>query len=166
MSDSSTLTRRATVGAAAVGALALAASSVAQADDSSIAPLLKVLRAHDYAYMQHDVKGVLATMTENVFLLGSGTAEIWKGRKEVATAYEHFFKDFDKGPETFEAIFHEGAISGNIGYFTAALRVNTMKGSKKKQFPLNLSVAFAKVKESWFITGLHYSTSSSGKPGA
>ena len=157
---SETLTRRAAVGAAALGALALATQTEAEAKDkpTAIAPLVEVLRAHDKAYAAHDLNGVLATMTPDVLVLGTSPAEIWMGKKEVGQAYEHFFKDFDKSGETFDPQFVEGGIDGTLGLFAATTQVKLTKDGKKSDFGMNLSVAFSNVGGKWLIRALHYST--------
>lgn len=161
MSETTSISRRTAVGAAAIGALALVAQAEAEAKDKPhglIAPLVAVLRAHDKAYEAHDVAGVLATMTDDVFLLGTGPAEIWKGKKEVGQAYERFFQDFGKNSQTFEPEWFEGGIDGTLGLFAATTHVKTTKDGKTGEFGMNLSVAFASVGDKWLIKAMHYST--------
>lgn len=166
MSETLSISRRTAVGAAAIGALALAVQPEAEAKDKPhglIEPLVAVLRAHDKAYMSHDVAGVLATMTDDVFLLGTGPAEIWKGKKEVAQAYERFFQDFEKDAETFEPEWVEGGIDGALGLFAATAMVKVTKDGKKGQFGMNISIAFNNVGGKWLIKALHYSTAAPQK---
>lgn len=166
MNDSTTLSRRSILGAAALGALGLAMPSGAEADEAptgTLAPLMAVLRAHDKAYLAHDAAGVLATMTPDIFVLGTSTGEIWKGQKEVGEAYAHFFQDFDTNGQTFEPDFFEGGIDGNLGLFAATAKATSTKDGKTTTFGLNLSVAFAKVGDKWLIKAMHYSTAPADK---
>lgn len=166
MSESTSISRRTAVGAAAMGALALAVQPGAEGKDKPhglIEPLLAVLRAHDKAYLGHDAQGVLATMTDDVFLLGTGPAEIWKGKKEVGAAYEHFFQDFEKNTESFEPEWVEGGIDGTLGLVAATTNVKVNKTGKAGSFGMNVSIAFANVGGKWLIKAMHYSTAAPHK---
>ena len=61
--------------AAALGATASAAD--AKAENPELEKVRALLKAHDEAMTGHDLKGVLATMTEKAAIMGSGPGEMW-----------------------------------------------------------------------------------------
>src|SRR6186713_3126218 len=89
-------------GLAAVAAVATLNSS-AQAQDKADNPQLDAIRAllkaHDDAMTSHDLKGVMATLSDKASIMGSGPGEMWVGPEEIKDAYEHFFQGYDKGQQ-------------------------------------------------------------------
>ena len=58
-----------------------------------------LLKAHDEAMTNHDLKGVMACLTEKAAIMATGPGEIWVGPEDIKVAYEHFFEGFDKGEQ-------------------------------------------------------------------
>ena len=67
-----------------------------------------LLKAHDEAMTNHDLKGVMATLTEKAAIMGTGPGEVWIGPDELKVAYEHFFEGFDKEEQEIEYQFKIG----------------------------------------------------------
>src|SRR6202047_5597247 len=87
------------------GAVSIAAAVNVQASPSEnpeVEPIRALLKAHDEAFTNQDLNGVLACFTETAAVMGSGPGEIWSGQDEIKEAYEHFFRGFAKGKTTFE----------------------------------------------------------------
>ena len=89
-------------GVAGLSALAMA-TPAARAEDSKEAALRwknsGSLKAHDKAMTNHDLKSVMACLTEKAAIMGTGPGEIWLGPEDIKVAYEHFFEGFDKGEQ-------------------------------------------------------------------
>ena len=60
-----------------------------------------LLKAHDEAMTNQDLKGVMACFTEKAAIMGTGPGEIWVGPGEIKVAYEYLFEGFDKGADCF-----------------------------------------------------------------
>ncbi|MEA3205208.1 MAG: hypothetical protein QOG92_846, partial [Verrucomicrobiota bacterium] len=115
-------------------------------------------RAHDEAFTNHDLKGVMACLTEKAAIMGTGPGEIWSGPGEIKVAYEHFFEGFDKGEQKFEYHFKIGGISAEMGWLMTAGNVSGKKAGKEFSFPVNLSLTVAKKDDKWRIAAMHFST--------
>lgn len=161
MSESSSMSRRQIFGAAALGVAAVVLPSTAEAKapktNIALAPMLSVVQAHNKAFSAHDLQGVLATMTPDVFILGDGPNEILKGQKEVSAAYSKFFSETDKGA-TFEPAFYEGGMATNAGWIMAVTKITSTKGKEKVERGLNVTVAFVHRGGKWMIRMLHFSS--------
>ena len=101
-------------GVAGLSALAMAAPA-AQAEDPKetnpeVEKIRALLKAHDEAMTNHDLKGVMACLTEKAAIMGTGPGEIWVGSDEIKVAYEHFFEGFDKGQQDFQYQFKIGSL--------------------------------------------------------
>jgi ketosteroid isomerase-like protein len=116
-----------------------------------------VLRAHDDALTNHDLKGVLATMTPKTVIMGCGPGEIWSGTAEIKDAYQHFFEGFDKGHQVFHYNFRFGGLSSEMGWLGVSGEISGQKDGKPVAFPINISVAMEKSGGSWRIALLHFS---------
>ena len=99
-------------------AVAIAPTADAQASEGSNPDLDQIrvlLKAHDEAFTNQDLNGVLACFTEKAAIMGSGPGEIWSGPDEIKVAYEHFFEGFDKGEQKFEYQFRIGGVTPEMG---------------------------------------------------
>ena len=118
------MTRRNSIltGIAAITAATLARS--AQAEEQPTNPELDkvraLLKAHNEAMTNHDLTGVLATMTPKAAIMGTGPGEIWSGPEEIKDAYEHFFQNFDKGHQKFDYQFKIGGLGTDMGWLMAS----------------------------------------------
>src|SRR3979411_888527 len=160
------MNRREAIIAGAVGIVAAAPIVVnvqaSPSEDPEVEPIRALLKAHDEAFTNQDINGVLACFTKTAAILGSGPGEIWSGPDEIKVAYEHFFQGFDKGQQKFEYQFRIGGLTSEMGWMMTAGNVNGKKGGKEFAFPLNLSLTVAKMEGKWLITAMHFSTLTGG----
>jgi uncharacterized protein (TIGR02246 family) len=149
-------------GVAGLSALAMVAPTARAEDPKEANPEVEkiraLLKAHDDAMTSHDLKGVMACLTEKAAIMGTGPGEIWVGPDEIKTAYEHFFEGFDKGEQNFEYQFKIGGVTADMGWLMASGNVVAKKEGKDVSFPLNLSLTVAKESGDWRIAAMHFST--------
>jgi uncharacterized protein (TIGR02246 family) len=149
-------------GVAGLSALAMVAPTARAEDPKEANPEVEkiraLLKAHDDAMTSHDLKGVMACLTEKAAIMGTGPGEIWVGPDEIKTAYEHFFEGFDKGEQNFEYQFKIGGVTADMGWLMASGNVVAKKEGKDVSFPLNLSLTVAKDSGNWKIAAMHFST--------
>ena len=117
-----------------------------------------LLKAHDEAFTNQDMNGVLACFTENAAVMGSGPGEIWEGTDEIKVAYQHFFEGFDKGEQKFEYQFRIGSLTSDMGWMMTSGNVNGKKGGQEFAYPLNLSLTVEKEEGKWLVAAMHFST--------
>jgi ketosteroid isomerase-like protein len=153
-------------GLAGLSALAMAALA-ARAEDSKeenpeVEKIRALLKAHDDAMTNHDLKGVMACLTEKAAIMGTGPGEVWVGPDDIKVAYQHFFEGFDKGEENFEYQFKIGGVGADMGWLMASGNVTGKKDGKDLAFPLNISLTVAKDAGNWRIAAMHFSTLTGG----
>ncbi len=117
-----------------------------------------LLGAHDEAFTNHDLNGIMPCLTEKPAIMGTGPGEFWSGPDEIKVAYEHFFEGFDKGEQKFEYQFRIGGLTSELGWLMTARNVNGKKDAKEFAFPLNLSLTVEKKDGKWLIASMHFST--------
>jgi uncharacterized protein (TIGR02246 family) len=144
--------------AAVVAEPPLANAETSLAGHPEVEPIRALLRAHDEAFTNHDLKGVMACLTPKAAIMGTGPGEIWSGPEEIKTAYEHFFEGFDKGQQKFEYHFRIGGVKPEMGWMMTAGNVTGKKGGKEFGFPVNISLTVAKNDNQWLIASMHFST--------
>jgi ketosteroid isomerase-like protein len=150
-------------GIAAAAAVAPAADAEAsQEANPDLDQVRALLQAHDEAFTNQDLDGVMACFSEKAAIMGSGPGEIWSGPDEIKVAYQHFFDGFDKGEQKFEYQFRIGGLTSEMGWMMTAGNVNGKKGGKEFAFPLNLSLTVAKKEGKWLFAAMHFSTLTGG----
>ena len=142
---------------------AVATASAADAESSQEAnpdldQIRALLKAHDQAFTNQDLNGVMACFTENASIMGTGPGEIWSGPDEIKVAYQHFFEGFDKGEQKFEYQFRIGGATSDMGWLMASGNVTGKKDGKEFAFPLNVSITIAKKQDKWLVAAMHFST--------
>jgi uncharacterized protein (TIGR02246 family) len=142
--------------AAAIAPTAFAQAS--QENNPDLDQIRALLQAHDQAFTNHDLDGVMACFTEKAAIMGSGPGEIWSGPDEIKVAYEHFFHGFDKGDQKFEYQFKIAGVTSEMGWLMASGNVTGKKEGKEFAFPLNISLTVAKKGDKWLIAAMHFST--------
>lgn len=160
MFDETPMTRRQAAVATAAGALAVAAMSSAaeaKAQGPHTSALKALLAAHNTAFTNHDLKGVLATMTPHAVLMGTGPGELWVGTAELANAYQHFFKDFEKGAQKFQELWYDEKLGGDLASLMVVFKVTMTQGGKSNDVGINMSVLAEKRGNGWMIRNLHFS---------
>ena len=126
--------------------------------DPALDAIRALLKAHDDAMTSHDLKGVMATLSEKASIMGSGPGEMWVGPAEIKDAYEHFFEGYDKGQQEFEYKFKHGGLGTDMGWLMASGNVKAKKDGKAVVFPLNVSLTVSKAGDQWKIASMHFST--------
>src|SRR6201997_2604687 len=121
-----------------------------------------LLRAHDEAFTNQDLDGVMACFADKAAIMGTGPGEIWSGPDEIKVAYQHFFEGFDKGQQKFEYQFRIGGVTPEMGWMMTAGNVTGKKDEKDFAFPLNVSLTVAKQADKWLIAAMHFSTLTGG----
>ena len=148
--------------AAAVAVASSADAKASQGADSDLDQIRALLKAHDEAFANQDLNGVLACFIEKAAIMGSGPGEIWSGPDEIKAAYQHFFEGFDKGEQKFEYQFRIGGGTSDMGWLMASGNVTGKKDGKDFAFPLNISITVAKKEDKWLIAAMHFSTLTGG----
>jgi uncharacterized protein (TIGR02246 family) len=148
--------------AATVAEATVAYAQASPAEHPEVEPIRALLRAHDEAFTNQDLKAVLACFAEKAAIMGSGPGEIWSGPDEIRVAYEHFFEGFDKGEQKFEYQFRIGGVTPQMGWMMTAGNVTGKKGGKDFAFPLNVSLTVVKYHQKWLIAAMHFSTLTGG----
>ena len=153
--------REAVVAALAAVTTSTVLSGPARAETSEnpeLETIRQLLHAHDEAFTNQNLDGVLDCLAPKAVLMGSGPGEVWSGTDEIKSAYEHFFKGFDKGEQHFEYQFRFGGLSSEMGWLVTAGNVTGKKNGKDLAFPLNLSLVVTKEGDQWKIAAMHFST--------
>ncbi len=132
------------------------------ADPPEVEPIRALLRAHDEAFTNQDLDGVMACFAAKAAIMGTGPGEVWSGPDEIKTAYQHFFDGFDKGQQHFEYQFRIGGVTTEMGWMMTAGNVTGQKKEKEFAFPVNISLTVAKYDAKWLIAAMHFSTLTSG----
>jgi ketosteroid isomerase-like protein len=143
---------------AAVATLQPTAHAQDKADNPQLDAIRALLKAHDDAMTSHDLKGVMATLSDKASIMGSGPGEMWVGPEEIKDAYEHFFQGYDKGQQEFEYKFKHGGLGADMGWLMASGNVKAKKDGKAVTFPLNVSLTVSKAGDQWKIASMHFST--------
>jgi ketosteroid isomerase-like protein len=136
-------------------------STAARAETSEnpdVAPIQKLLKAHDEAFANQNLDGVMECLATNAVIMGTGPREVWSGPNEIKVAYGHFFKGFDKGEQHFEYQFRFGGLSREMGWLMTSGNVTGKKKGQDLAFPLNLSLVVSKLADQWKISAMHFST--------
>jgi SnoaL-like domain len=103
-----------TAGFAAVLSGAPAASAqTSETENPELQPIRDLLDAHDAAFANHDLDGVMACLSEKATIMGTSPGEIWSGPDEIKEAHQHLFEGFDFGEQNFEYEFSIGEITSD-----------------------------------------------------
>ncbi len=118
-----------------------------------------LLKQHDAAFATQDIKGVMKTYVAGpeIFLMGTGPGEIYRGKEGVEGAYSQFFTKFDKGSLAITYNWVSAGSMGSLAWFGAE---GTIKGKVKdemKEIGFNLSGTLRKQKGSWRFVAMHFS---------
>jgi ketosteroid isomerase-like protein len=142
--------------------ICLAAVSPCLAEDGGAKLTRQVtalLEKHDAAFSAQDVKGVMKTYKTGpeIFLMGTGPGEIYRGKEGVEAAYNQFFTRFDKGTLTFSYNWTSAGSRGDMAWFAAEGMIKgTVKGVNK-ELGYNLSGTLLKQKGAWRFLAMHFS---------
>ena len=143
--------------AAAVAVPPAASAQAAEDENPDLEPIRALLDAHDLAFANHDLDGVMACLSEKAAVMGSGPGEIWSGPDEIKAAHQHLFERFDFGELNFEYEFNIGEVKSDLGWMLTSGNVNGKKDGKEFTFPINISLTVTKDGGKWLIAAMHYS---------
>src|SRR5215468_12055631 len=88
--------------AAAVPSIASAQTPEARAENPELAPIRALLKAYDTAFTNHDLNGVMATLSDKAAIMGCGPGEVWSGADEIKAAHQKLFEGFDPHEQGFD----------------------------------------------------------------
>jgi uncharacterized protein (TIGR02246 family) len=148
--------------AVAIAAPPVAHGEISAAEHPELEAIRALLRTHDEAFTNQDLKGVMGCFAPKAAIMGTGPGEVWSGPDEIKVAYEHFFEGFDKGAQKFEYQFKIGGVTPQMGWLMTAGNVTGKKDGKEIAFPVNISITVAKHQEKWLIAAMHFSTLTGG----
>jgi len=140
--------------------------SMSKTEEKTVAEVKQMIQKHDNALNQQDLQGVLATFapTGEIVLMGTGPGEVWVGKEQMQSAYEHFFKDFDKGTLATDCGWKSGDVKNDTGWIMAVCKCVDSKDGKTREFGLNVSGTLQKIDGKWYFRTMHFSNLSSSKP--
>ena len=130
----------------------------AEAENPELEPIRALLKAYDTAFTNHDLNGVMATMSEKAAMMGTCPGEIWSGADEIKAAHKHLFEGFDAGKQSFDYEFDIGQVSSDTGWMLTSGNVTGTKEGKEFTFPVNISLTATKQGGKWLIAAMHFST--------
>src|ERR1700730_808590 len=148
----------ATIAAAVTFPPAASAQAATTDDNPDLEPIRALIDAHDAAFTNHDLEGVMATMSQKATIMGCGPGEIWSGPDEIKAAHENLFEGFDVGEQNFEYEFSIGELGPDTGWMMTSGNVNGKKDGKDFTFPVNISLSVKKEGGKWLIAAMHFST--------
>ena len=154
-------------GLAAAASVAVALNTSAKAEEApaqnpELEKIRAVLKAHDDAMTNHDLKGVMAVLASNAVLMGTGPGEVWSTPAEIEDAYKHFFEGYDKGQQEIKYGFRKGELADKMGFMVASGDVTGKKDGKDFSFPINVSMTVSKADGNWKIAAMHFSNLTNG----
>src|ERR1700730_5562294 len=145
-------------GAISIAAALPVAVNAEAAENPEVEPIRALLKAHDEAFTNHNLDGVMACLTEKPAIMGTGPGEIWSGPDEIKVAYEHFFQGFDQGQQKYEYQFRIAGVTSDMGWLMTSGNITGKKTEKEFTYPINLSLTVAKNAGKWLIAAMHFST--------
>jgi uncharacterized protein (TIGR02246 family) len=130
----------------------------AEAENPELEPIRALLKAYDTAFTNHDINGVMATLSEKAAIMGSGPGEIWSGADEIKAAHQHLFEGFDAQQQGFDYEFNIGQVTSDTAWMLTSGNVTGTKDGKEFTFPVNISLTAIKQGGKWLIAAMHFST--------
>jgi ketosteroid isomerase-like protein len=118
-----------------------------------------LLKRHDAAFAAQDIKGVMKTYVSGpqIFLMGTGPGEIYRGSEGIEKAYSQFFTKFEKGSVEFEYHWVSAGSRGDLAWFAAEYAITGKIKDEIKEIGINLSGTMQKQKGKWRILAMHFS---------
>src|SRR6516165_2242097 len=145
--------------AAAAAVPSIASAQKPEAENPELEPMRALLQAYDTAFTNHDLDGVMATMSEKAAIMGSGPGEIWSGGDEIKAAHQKLFEGFDAKQQSFDYEFNIGQVMSDAAWMLTSGNVNGSKGGGEEfTFPVNISLTATKQGGKWLIAAMHFST--------
>jgi ketosteroid isomerase-like protein len=123
-----------------------------------------VFQAHEQAFNNHNLEGVLDLYVpgDKTVVMGTGPGEVWVGKDQIASAYKHFFADFDAGSLKRDCPWELGGVAGDVGWLNATCNYQDSLKDKSRAYTLNISVVLQKLDGAWMLRAMHFSNLTSG----
>jgi len=129
-----------------------------EGENPELEPIRALLKAYDTAFTNHDLNGVMATLSDKAAIMGSGPGEIWSGPDEIKAAHQKLFEGFDARQQSFDYEFNIGHVMSDAAWMLTSGNVNGTKGGEEFTFPVNISLTATKQGGKWLIAAMHFST--------
>ena len=145
--------------AAAVPSVASAQTSETDvgAENPELGPIRDLLKAYDTAFTNHDLNGVMATLSDKAAIMGCGPGEIWSGADEIKAAHQKLFEGFDAKQQSFDYEFNIGQVMSDAAWILTSGNVTGKEGEEEFTFPVNISLVATKQGGKWLIAAMHFS---------
>jgi len=124
-----------------------------------VTALGEVFAAHEKALDDHDLTAVMALFApgDRTVVLGTSPGEQWIGSQQIASAYQHFFADFDAGTLQRNCPWVLGDVSGDIGWLSATCEYQDSLKERPRNYALNVSAVLQKLDGAWKLRAMHFS---------
>jgi len=127
--------------------------------DKLVGQVTALLGQHDAAFAAQDIKGVMKTYVSGpqIFLMGTGPGEIYRGKEGIEAAYSQFFTKFEKGTAGFTYNWVSAGSKGDMAWFAAEFTIKGKVKDEMKEVGFNVSGTLEKQKGKWHILAMHFS---------
>jgi len=124
-----------------------------------VAQVTALLEQHDAAFAAQDIKGVMKTYVSGnqIFLMGTGPGEIYRGREGIEGAYTQFFNKLEKGSAGFTYNWVSAGSRHDLAWFAAEYTVKGKVKGETKEVAFNVSGTLQQEKGKWRFLALHFS---------
>jgi uncharacterized protein (TIGR02246 family) len=122
--------------------------------------LRAVLRQHDEALNQHNLKAIMALYVDapNIAMMGTGPGEFWRGREAVENAYQAFIDDFKAGSMSYECPQRSSGKHGDVAWLAASCDIkDATPDGEAREYNLNVSAVLVNTAEGWRYQMMHFS---------
>ena len=128
-------------------------------NDKLVGQVTALLRQHDSAFDAQDTKGILKTYISGpqIFLMGTGPGEIYRGPEGIEAAYSQFFNKFEKGTAEFTYNWVSAGSKGDMAWFAGEYTIKGKVKGESKEVGINVSGTLQKQKGAWRILAMHFS---------
>jgi ketosteroid isomerase-like protein len=92
-----------------------------------------------------------------IYLMGTGPGEVYRGKEAVEGAYSQFFTRFDKGSLKFTYEWVSSGSRGDMAWFAAVGMVKGKVKDEVKAIGFNLSGTLLKQNGAWRFIAMHFS---------
>lgn len=142
--------------------MCLAVASPCLAEDQGaklVGQVTALLGQHDAALAAQDLKGVIKTYVsgDQIFLMGTGPGEIYRGKEGIEGAYSQFFTKFEKGTAGFTYHWVSAGARCDLAWFAAEYTIKGKVKDEMKEVAINVSGTLQKQKGKWRILAMHFS---------
>ncbi|MEA5113763.1 MAG: nuclear transport factor 2 family protein [Geobacteraceae bacterium] len=124
-----------------------------------VGQITALLEQHDAAFAAQDIKGIMKTYVSGnqIFLMGTGPGEVYRGREGIEGAYTQFFNKFEKGSAGFTYNWVSAGSRHDLAWFAAEYTVKGKVKGETKEVAFNVSGTLQQEKGKWRFLALHFS---------